>query len=297
MGPTCDGSLVRRDGVQLILHISRTRSALGGVAGGAAVRAGQGVTVASGHAKLAASSHHRHLHLRRRLHVADSIASVLPPGEERRRRSMECCRGPHRTAPPPAASSRPALTFLFPFSIVRRDRCAPTGGVSSSSAAEERCGFFLQPRIRAENQEPGAKALGAPSLATFSAEISSFSSLSVPSTPPAAAPASLLAAGVRRELAHLTSTGRDSSSWLGTQAGERAEADDAPLSVTAVIHVAVQQQEALSLIWGLPLVSHLNLWKQEPVNEEKKLRSTKAVAHFNPPCCFSSFSPPLAVRT
>ncbi|KAJ8458366.1 hypothetical protein OPV22_031292 [Ensete ventricosum] len=144
---------------------------------------------------------------------------------------MECCRGPHRTAPPPAASSRPALTILFPFSIVRRDRCAPTGGVSSSSAAEERCGFFLQPRIRAENQEPGAKALGAPSLATFSAEISSFSSLSVPSTPPAAAPASLLAAGVRRELAHLTSTGRDSSSWLGTQAGacqrrEEAEIDE-----------------------------------------------------------------------
>ncbi|RZR81068.1 hypothetical protein BHM03_00007215 [Ensete ventricosum] len=241
MGPTCDGSLVTRDGVQLILHISRTRSALGGVAGGAAIRAGQGVTVASGHTKLAASSHHRHLHLRRRLHVArqycERAATVPNPpfagedetyglslpsvsGEERRRRSMECCRGPHRTAPPPAASSRPALTFLFPFSIVRRDRCAPTGGVSSSSAAEERCGFFLQPRIRAENQEPGAKALGAPSLATFSAEISSFSSLSVPSTPPAAAPASLLAAGVRRELAHLTSTGRDSSSWLGTQAGD-----------------------------------------------------------------------------
>ncbi|KAJ8477577.1 hypothetical protein OPV22_021304 [Ensete ventricosum] len=63
---------------------------------------------------------------------------------------------------PPSLSSSYSIAGGIPLSPVRRDRRAPTGGASSSSAAEERCGFFLRPRIRAENQEPGAEALETP---------------------------------------------------------------------------------------------------------------------------------------
>lgn len=71
---------------------------------------------------------------------------------------------------PSSLSSSYSIVGGIPLSTVRRDRRAPTGG-ASSSAAEERCAFFLRPRIRAENQEPGAEALGAPKPGSASSDL------------------------------------------------------------------------------------------------------------------------------
>lgn len=73
---------------------------------------------------------------------------------------------------PSSLSSSYSIVGGIPLSTVRRDRRAPTGGASSSSSvAEERCAFFLRPRIRAENQEPGAEALGAPKPGSASSDL------------------------------------------------------------------------------------------------------------------------------